>query len=448
MKSCLLSGPLAALALFLAGCQGIPAPGEKQARHDLGAVEALYRPRNSPPSLPDLAQDSSLTNLLAHALFNQPRVAAAFYDWSASVEDITVARSLPDPQLTFQAYIQNTLTSLMPGFMQQFPGPGKLQARASVAAAGAQSKYFVFEQAVLQAGFNLKSAYYQLGLWTEQLRLTRLKLSLLEMQERVLRAQEASGTTSLRELLQVRAQRDRLHDDLANLVDSGRPLQAKYKAALGLSPRQPDPPIPSHFEMPGDYPDSNALFRMAMDRNPELMEMEASVREAEAGIAVAYKDRVPDFNAGLSAEVYHPPFYWPQVGMTFPLWRDKLAAELARAQANELASKSRLKSSQIDLAADFAEKWFAYSQNNRNLSLVEGSLLPQARQTLDSVRAGYQSGPLDFSSLAEAQMALLDLKLEAAGVRTARQVALMDISLMVAGEMPADAPVLSSLHKP
>ena len=97
--------------------------GEKQARHDLGAVAGQYRPGNGRPALPELTPDSSLSNFLAFALLNSPAVEAAFYDWSASVENITVTRSLPDPQLTFQAYIQDTITSLMPGLAWNFPAP-------------------------------------------------------------------------------------------------------------------------------------------------------------------------------------------------------------------------------------------------------------------------------------------------------------------------------------
>ena len=61
----------------------------------------------------------------------------------------------------------------------------------------------------------------------------------------------------------------------------------------------------------------------------------------------------------------------PLAGMTFPIWRDKLAAEVAQAQANELAAKSRLKAAQIDLAVNFAEKSFAYRETSRNVALIE-----------------------------------------------------------------------------
>jgi cobalt-zinc-cadmium efflux system outer membrane protein len=133
--------------------------------------------------------------------------------------------------------------------------------------------------------------------------------------------------------------------------------------------------------------------------------------------------------------------------MTLPIWRDKLAAELAQAQANELAAKSRLKAAQIDLAVSFAEKSFAYRETSRNLALIEDKLLPQAHQSLETVQAGYRADTMDFSSLTDAERTLLDLQFEAADVRTAREIALADLSLMVTGVPPANAPLLSNTHQ-
>ena len=434
--------------IVLTGCRGIPAPGEKQTRHDFVEVAGQYRPANRPPALPELTPDSSLSNYLAFALLNSPTVEAAFYDWSASVETITVARSRPDPQLTFQAYIQDALTSLMPGLAWNIPGPGKLKARAGVAVAASQGKYFAFESDVLQAAFNLKRAYYQLGLLDEQLRLKRESLSLLENQERAVHAQNAAGSTTLADLLRIQSELDRARNGLANLGDSRSSALANFKAALGLTPQQPDPPSPAHFETSGGNVDANELLRLAFERNPQLKAMEADVRAAEAGIAVAYKERVPDFNAGLSADVYEPPFYWPQAGMTLPIWRDKLAAEVAQAKASELAAKSRLKAGQIDLAVNFAEKSFAYRETSNNLALIDNELLPRARQSLETVRAGYRTGAMDFSAMTDAERTLLDLQLEAVQARTDREIALADLSLMVAGVPPVNAPFLPDTHQP
>ena len=447
-KPMMIAWLFATVGLMLAGCRGLQTAGEKQERHDLGAVAGQYRTTNGIPALPELTPDSTLSNYLAFALLNSPTVAAAFYDWSASVENITVSRSLPDPQLTLQAYIQDTLTSLMPGLAWNFPGPGKLKARAGVAAAESEGKYFTFESAVLLAAFNLKRAYYRLGLLGEQLRIKHETLALLETQERAVHARNLTGAATLVEALRVQSDLGRAGTDLANLEDSRGFVRENFKAALGLTPGQTNPPAPAHFEMSRENIDTEDLLRVAFARNPQLAAMAAEVRAAEAGIASAYKERVPDFTAGLSADVYRPPFYWPQAGMTLPIWRDKLAAEVAQAQANELAATSRLKAAQIDLAVSFAEKSLACREAGRNVALIEDKLIPQANQSLATVQAGYRAGTMDFSSLTDAERMLLDLKLAAAEAHTEREIALAELSLLVAGVPPANAPLLSNNTQP
>jgi outer membrane protein TolC len=447
MKSVSILILLAVTAFAVAGCRGMPAPGEKQARQDLKSIAEKYQP-GQPPKLPELTPDSSLSNYLAFALLNSPTVAAAFYDWSASVENITIVRSRPDPQITFQSYIEDELTSLMPGFMWNFPGPGKLKAKGRAAAAESEGKYFAFESAVLQAAFNLKSAYFKLGELDEQLRIEGETLSLVNNEEAAARAQNVAGSTALADVFRIQDFCDRARTDLANLEDSRHSLLANFKAALGLMPNQPNPPIPAHFEISVENPDADELLREAFARNPQLKAMEAKVRAAEAGITVAYKDRLPDFNAGLSVEVYRPPFYWPQGNMTLPIWRDKLAAEVAQAQANKLAAQSRLKAGQIELAVSFADKSFSYRETGRNLALLQDELIPRANQTLAIARAGYRTGTVDISNLTDTERAVLDLKLEAVQTRTDREIALSELSLMVAGVAPTNAPLLTKNSHP
>jgi outer membrane protein, heavy metal efflux system len=447
MKSVLPLILFAAGALLFAGCRGIPAPGEKEARQNFDVVARKFHPENR-SALPELTPDSSLSNYLAFALLNSPSVASAYYDWSASVENITVTRSLPDPQLALQSYIQHSLTSLMPGLFQAIPGPGKLKARGRAAAAESEGKYFVFESAVLQAAFDLKSAYYALGLLDEQLRLKHEKLSLLENQEQSVRSQYQTGATGFSDLLRVQSELDQVRNDIARLEDSRASLLENFSAALGLTPGQTAPPMPSHFEMSNEKVNADDLLRVAFARNPNLNAMEADVRAAEAGIAVAYKERVPDFNVGLWAEVYHPPFYWPQVSMSVPIWRDKIAAEIGQAKANELAAKSRLKSAQIGLAVNFAEKLFALRETSRNLALIENELIPKAQQTIETMGAGYRAGGADFSGLTDAEQMLLDLQLEAVQTRTDHEIALAELSLIVAGVPSPNAPLLPNTYQP
>jgi outer membrane protein, heavy metal efflux system len=438
MKSLVMLSLFAAGALLFAGCRGIPARGERQARHDLAAVASQYRPDHHKPQLPALTPDSGLSNYLAYALLNSPSVEAAYDNWAASVENVTVERSLPDPQITFQSDIADLVETVMPGFMQEFPGPGKLRARAAVATAESRAKYFAFENAALQTAFNLKQTYYQLYFLDDQLHINRETLSLLNELERIARAQNQVGQGTLQDVLRAQIERDRVQTEIANLKDSRKPMLAAFKAALGLTHDQPNPPVPERLETSAINPDSDELLRFAFARNPQLKAMEADVRAAEAGIAVAYKSRVPDFSLGLMADAKaSPTMFRPLAGMTLPIWRDKTAAEIAQAKANELAAQARLSGAQIQLTVDFAEQTFACREIGRNLKLLDDQLIPKARQSLEIARAGYLSGAIDFFNLMDTERTVLNFQLAEVEARTQREIVLSRLSLLIAGEPPA-----------
>src|SRR6266540_431396 len=183
-----------ALATFaLTGCKGIPTKGERAARQDLKSVGDAYRPQHQRPVLPTLQTNASLSNFLHFAVLNQPQVEAAYYDWAASVQRITVERSLPDPRLTFQSDIADTVMSLVPGLMMDFPGPGKLKWAANVASAESEARYFVFEKAILQGAFALKKSYYELHFLDAKVSVNRETLRLVGEIEKLARVQNEVG---------------------------------------------------------------------------------------------------------------------------------------------------------------------------------------------------------------------------------------------------------------
>ncbi len=444
LKRILFPAAVAVVLTTMAGCTGIPTPEEKSARQDLGAVTDTYRPGQHRPELPPLTPDAGLSNYLAYALLNSPTVEAAYGDWVASVERITVTRSLPDPQLTFQSDIANVVETVMPGFLQEFPGPGKLRAQARVASADSQAKYFAFESAALQTAFDLKRAYFEIHFLDDRLRINRETLSLLNDLERIAGAQNEVGKGTLQDVLRAQIERDRVRTDIANLEDSRQPLLASLKAALGITPGDSNPPVPVRLETTEINPDSDELLRIAFAHNPQLKAMEAEVRAAEAGIALAYKSRVPDFSLGLMADVKaNPIVFRPLAGMTLPIWRDKTAAEIAQAKAQELAAKARLTAAQIALAVDFAEQSFAYREISRNLDLLENRLIPKSRQSLEIARAGYLSGTIDFFNLMDTERTLLNFELSAVEARMQREIVLSRLSLLIAGTLPAGTTLFS-----
>jgi len=433
-----------ALALLLAGCKGVPTGGEKEARSQGQAVAASYRPHGQKPALPVLTATSSLSNYLTYALLNQPRVEAAYYDWGASIERITQARSFPDPQFTFQMDIQNIVTSIMPGLMGAIPWPEKLRVGAQIASAESQSKYFAFQSAVLESAFEVKRAYYQLYFLEEKIGVEQETLRLLADLERLARSQNEVGKVTLQDVLRAQIEQNRLKTEIANLEDARSSLLAQFKAALGLGANDPTPPIPGQFESTPLDLTADKLFETALAQNTRLKAMEADVRAAEASIILARKGRLPDFTLGLMADVkMNPTLYRPLGTVTLPIWRDKIAAQIAEAQANKRAAQAQLSGEQIALAVDFAERSFLYREATRNLALLNDQLLPKARQSLEVARSGYLGGQIDFFNLTDTERTLLGFKLDKVEATTQREIVLAELSLIIQGMPPANGSMAS-----
>lgn len=436
------AGAVAAV-LALAGCRGVPTAGERAARRDFMAVSNVFQAGAAGAAL---ASSPALADYLRVALLNEPSVQAAYFDWAAAVERITIARSMPDPRLTFEADITDIVMTLMPGLMQEFPGPGKLRAAASAAAAASQSKYFAFRSAVLQSAFALKRAYYELWFLDEKLRINRQTLELLGDLERIARAQNEVGKVTLQDVYRAQIERDLLATELENLEDSRTALVARFKGALGLTRDEADPPAPSRLESTPLDLTGGRLLDAAFARNPSLKAMEAEVRMAEAEIALARKAQIPDFSLGLMADAKAAPtMFRPSAGMTLPVWRDKLAAQAAAAQAAKQAAQARLTAEQIRVTVDFAMKTWEYREATRNAALLEDRLVPKARQSLDIARGAYPGGRIGFFDLLDAERTLLGFELQAVGARMRREVLLADLSLLIAGISPAGAPLPQDL---
>src|SRR5262249_48556007 len=142
---------------------------------------------------------------------------------------------------------------------------------------------------------------------------------------------------------------------------------------------------------------SDKLLQTALEQNTRLKAMAADVQAADAAIESAYRSRIPDTTVGFMADAkMSPVLYRPWGTVSLPIWRDKLAAQVAEAQDNKRAGEARLTAEQIDLAVNFAEKSFLFRQASRNLELLQRQLLPKQRASLEVARSGYVAGQIDF----------------------------------------------------
>ena len=111
-----------------------------------------------------IAQDS-LSYYLEQAALNNPGVKAKYLEYSAALEKVPQASSLPDPELQFGYFIKpmellmgNQVADIR--LMQMFPWFGVLKAAKDEASKMAVAKFESFRDAKDELYFNVKSSYY------------------------------------------------------------------------------------------------------------------------------------------------------------------------------------------------------------------------------------------------------------------------------------------------
>ncbi len=434
------------VGLFLAGC--VAASHEEQAAAArVQRTGMLLRPAGRKPDLPVLTADSPLAEYLRYALLNHPQVGAAFYDWRAAVEAITPARSLPDPQLTFQADIADTLMTFMPGIMFDFMTRGKRVAMGREAAAASEVAYRNYATTVLRTAAMVRKAWIEIAYVDEALGLREASLGAIDQSAALNASDYATGrgmatigtqVLFLNSAAQVRAM-------IAALEDRRAATHTRFKSALGLSPDDADPPWPRIALTATPLPPEPELWRAARAVNPELASMRAMVEMTMAGVEVANKTGTPDFALGAMIDLKADPLMVrPTASLTLPIWRDKIAATSAAAEARRDAAVARLNAEQLNLAAELAQMLYMVRESERMISYLEGTALPNLERSLASAEAAYQSGMDGPGMIPQIRLMALGMRLERLEALRQRETAVTDLLLMIADVAPADTDLLAA----
>lgn len=438
------------LALFQAGCANVRTTEEKTARHSLADVENAYRPQGKKPELPLLTTSSTPADYLRFALLNHPRVEATYYDWRSAVAAIAPARALPDPQLTFQADITDTVMSLMPGLMFDIMAPGKRAAMGREASIASENTYRAYATALVATTAELRKAWVELSYIDEAVAIRRQMAGVLDQALAAAQADYSTGRGmgTLEEQTKVLNAAAKLKSDLAVFADRQITARARFKAALGLAREEPDPTWPTSSWPSAPLPSEDELWKQALAANPSLAAMRTMVEMAVAQVQIARTAKTPDFTAGLMVDTKADPrMYRPTATMTLPIWRGKIAAAIESADARKLAAQARLSSEQIGMAAELAQMLFMIREADRMLSYIDSAALPNITNALRSAESAYGTGMSGFAPLAELRLMELAMRIERVDARRERELAVADLASFVAADVPADAHLTTSNYR-
>ena len=432
------------LALVLAGCSVAPSIGEREADAHVERIGGTFRPAGQKPVLPALAPDSPPADYVRFAVLNHPSVEAAYDDWRASVAAIAPARALPDPQFTFQADVWNTLMSFMPGLMFDFMASGKRSVMAGEASAESMVQYRAFVTSALTTAADARKAWIDLASVDETIRLREAALASLGQSSALAGADYATGRGMATLEAQVRLGNEiaKAGADLDTLRDRRASARTLLKSALGLGPADADPPWPTAALAPTTLPGEDELWRRAQASNPELARMRAMVEMAVAGVEVARRAATADFSLGAMANVLDtqadPRMVRPVASITLPIWREKIAGNIAAAEGRSEAAGARERAAQIALAAELAQMLYTVHESDRMIAYIDRTGLPNLERIITSAEAGYQTGMSGATTIPDTRLMELDMALERVAALREREMAATDLSLLTADAAPPE----------
>jgi outer membrane protein TolC len=384
------------------------------------------------------------TDYVRFALANHPAVAAARYDWQAAHHSIAPAKSLPDPQLTFQADIASTVMSLMPGVMFDLMSSGKRAAMGREAEAALTVARAQYSGTLVRVAAEVRRALVELAALDDAIVLRQAAADTAGQSAQLAAGAYAAGRgmdATLAEQFRAADTAERFRSETAQLLDRRSAARARLKSALGLAPESADPDWPRLPLVPSALPAADELWRRIQTSNPDLVRMRAMVEMAVAGVEVARRGGSPDFSVGLMTDVKAAPWMWrPTATMTLPIWRTKIREAVAAAEARRDAATARVSAEQLEMAADLARMFAMVAEADRMIDYLDRSALPAIAQQRRTAESAYRSGSGAASMILETAAMELAMQAERLAARRERELAVIDLLALSAGVAPAALP--------
>ena len=172
------------------------------------------------------------------------------------------------------------------------------------------------------------------------------------------------------------------------------------------------------------------LYKVGRDNRPEIQAALLQIEMNEKRVQLARKSYWPDITIGGGftnvnersdpAGIAMPPdqngknIYSFSVGINIPIHRRKYDAAVAEATEDEIASRENYREAVNSMDASIRSIGFRIETLDRQVSLFENTLLPQAEQALRSIEAAYSTGEVGVLELLDSERVLLNVRLSLA----------------------------------
>jgi outer membrane protein TolC len=413
------------LTALLAG-SGV-ALAQQSSTPDTGMAGATPRKEgNQQPILPGasdaLAGNSALQQLIEQALENNPEIKAMQRRFDMMRARIPQAKALDEPMLSvgymgnitpFQVQKGDPSSGRTISISQDLPYPGKRSLRGKVASTNADAEWWAFEQTRRNVVAEVKDAYFDLYFLTKAIGVVTKTKTLLEQFTKIAEVRYSVGKGIQQDVLKAQVEFSKLIEQETMLEQRKQIAEARLNSLLY---REPESPVGVPEELkPRDFPYGlSQLNETAIANYPDLKAQRRKIEGAQYSIQLAKKDFYPDFSVAFTYinRPAMPEMYGVSVGIKLPVYyAQKQRPALTEANASFEAEKRSLENTTTLLMFKIRDKYLAETTAKRLLSLYSTTIVPQSSLSLESAIAGYEVGKIDFLTLLDNLVTLLNYEL-------------------------------------
>lgn len=366
-------------------------------------------------------------------LRDNPSLAQMQARYEAMLEVPAQAGALPDPTLSLNAMNfptdsfdreQEAMTQLQIGLSQQFPFPGKRVLREEAAEFEAKAAGYSVAEMQLQLASAVRKRWWQLYYLDHALATVDNNRALLRQFISVAKTKYETGEGLQQDVLLAQLELSKLIDQEIQLQSIRRQQAIQFNILMDRSPRVPVVLADKVSKQLPALTDESLLYEKALQTRPVLHKMASHIDAAQSRLDLAKRDYYPDFTVGMSygdrtgdnplpRGGERSDFLSLMLAVKIPLYTGRKQSKAVSQKSLELqGDRYALQDEQGQVMADISSAVTDYQRASEQFRLFESGILPQARQTVESMLAGYQVNQVDFLNLVRSQVTLFNYELQ------------------------------------
>ena len=267
----------------------------------------------------------------------------------------------------------------------------------------------------------VKQPFLELAYVTRAIAITERNRVLLQDLVRIARTKYAVGKGLLQDVLKAQVSLSALDTELIALRAKKQLAEARLNLVLDRSPQSPLGAPPDTIGLSSVPLTVDVLQAQADEAHPSLMAMEQLILMWQAQVEVAQKNLWPDMtvNLGYRQRVFMPndpvkgsDFISVGVGIPLPVFGGrKQRQQIAEARANMREAEAQKAAERQGIHYEIQRLIIEARQHRESAELFRTAMLPQAGQSLASALSGYRVDKVDFLTLLNNQMTLLNFEI-------------------------------------